>query len=123
MITVTFRSARKEPYYAMRAVERELIQCNAGRGFLVAEPFQSGDLHVHGLISGMGGYNTQLLPASEIWERMFKHFGRSRIEPANSQGAVSMYCSKYILKQQSRVCDYYTVFGSASDWKLGKISS
>jgi hypothetical protein len=122
MVTVTFRRPRKEPYYALKHVEQELIKCNAGRGFLVAEPFQSGDLHIHGIIAApQPGWLPEMMLPWEIWERMYKRFGRARVQAANSREAVSMYCSKYILKQQSRVCDYYSVFGTAMNWKSGKL--
>lgn len=79
MITVTFRSPRRDPYYALKAVQNELFKCNARRGFLVAEPFQSGDLHIHGIIAGPApGFKPELMLPWEIWEILFQRFGRSK---------------------------------------------
>lgn len=122
-LTSTFRRPRQEPYYALQSVWHEM-NCNSGvaRAFLVAEPHQSGDLHVHGLVAGPGGsWRPDISLPWDIWSGLFKRFGRAKVEAANSQGAVSMYCAKYLLKQQSRVCDFYELFGGKSYWHDGKI--
>jgi len=119
-LTSTFRRPRKEPYYALQSVWHELEKYHGDRAFLVAEPHQSGDLHVHGLVAGPGpGWVPGISLPWDIYEGLFKRFGRARVESANSQGAVSSYCAKYLLKQQSRVCDYYEVFGDKREWRDG----
>ena len=122
-LTSTFRRPRKEPYYALQTVWHELNHnSSVQRAFLVAEPHQSGDLHVHGLVAGRGGaWLPDISLPWDIYARLFKRFGRAQVGAANSQGAVSSYCAKYLLKQQSRVCDYYEVFGDKDAWKNGKI--
>jgi hypothetical protein len=121
--TTTFRSARREPYYAAKHLWTELKKFNVGRSFVGVEPHQSGELHCHGLIAGVApGWKPELCLPWDIWNGLFKRFGRSKVEACNSQEAVTGYCAKYILKQQSRVCDYYYVFGDALWWKLGKIT-
>lgn len=131
MITITFRSARKEPYYAAKSVWSELYSGqnsegkynNVTRAFLAVEPFQSGDLHIHGLIAGnLKGWKPEMSLPWEIFDSMFKRFGRSRIEACNSMEAVTNYCAKYILKQQSRVCDFYYLFGEKFSWENGLLN-
>jgi hypothetical protein len=120
-LTVTFRKPRKDPYYALQSVWHELKQYDVARSFLVAEPHQSGDVHVHGLASGRGaGWQPGIALPWQIWDGLFKRFGRATVEAANSQEAVTGYCAKYILKQQSRVCDYYEVFGGKNAWRDGQ---
>lgn len=119
-MTVTFRKAKKEPYYALESVYRELRNFYVARAFLGCEPHQSGDLHIHGILSGAApGWKPEISLPWEIWNGLFKRFGRSKVEACNSAEAVSSYCAKYILKQQSRVCDYYAVYGSPLDWRGG----
>jgi hypothetical protein len=121
-LTCTFRRPRQEPYYALQSVWHELKKSNVARAFLVAEPHQSGDLHIHGLAAGAGpGWKPELKLPWDVYGSLFKRFGRAKVEACNSQGAVSMYCAKYLLKQQSRVCDYYEVFGDKFAWLNGKI--
>lgn len=129
-LTVTFRQSRKEPYYALRHVGNALRNShNVARAFLVAEPHQSGDLHIHGIIAGSevqgrGFYGVEgnnMDTPTGIWGDMFRRFGRSKVEPCKNHEAVSMYCSKYILKQQSRVCDYYEVIGNKLAWERGRL--
>lgn len=121
-LTSTFRRPRKEPYYALQAVRGELERHNVVRGFLAAEPHQSGDLHIHGIVAGSirNGHSLMDSPTG-IWEGLFKRFGRAKVEPCNNHEAVTMYCSKYLLKQQSRVCDFYEVFGNRLAWKRGEL--
>ena len=119
-LTSTFRKPRKEPYYALQSVWHQLQKHNVARSFLVCEPHQSGDVHIHGLASGHGpGWQPEIDLPWVIWGSLFKRFGRAKVEACNSPGAVSNYCAKYLLKQQSRVCDYYEVFGDKFSWKYG----
>ncbi len=127
-MTTTFRQQRQEPYYAIKGVYKELKEHNVARAFLVAEPHQSGDLHIHGVLAGTmgkGSYygvpDNNIDTAPHIWHGLFERFGRSQVGDCRSNEAVSGYCSKYILKQQSRVCDYYEIFGNKYNWINGKI--
>jgi hypothetical protein len=120
-LTSTFRSPRVEPYYALNHCWQELRKHNVFRSFLVAEPHQTGDLHIHGLVAGRGGsWKPEIELPWDIWKGLFKRFGRAKVEACNNHEAVSMYCAKYLLKQQSRVCDYYEVFGSKGAWRDGR---
>lgn len=121
-LTSTFRATRKDPYYALKYVWKECEKSYARRGFLVSEPFQSGDVHIHGLVSGWGaGWKPEIELPWELWSRLFKRFGRATVGECNNRGAVASYCSKYLLKQQSRVCDYYEVFGTSEVWEVGQV--
>ena len=120
-LTSTFRRPRQEPYYALQSVWHELQKSFVARAFLVAEPHQSGELHIHGLAAGPGGtWRPDIALPWDIWSGLFKRFGRAKVEACNSQEAVSGYCAKYLLKQQSRVCDYYEVFGNKFAWHNGR---
>ena len=120
-LTSTFRRPRKEPYYALQSVWHGLEQHNVARAFLVAEPHQSGDMHIHGLIAGGGpGWYPEIQLPWDIWTSLHKRFGRARVEACNTQEAVTGYCAKYLLKQQSRVCDYYEIFGNKFAWQYGR---
>ena len=119
-LTSTFRRPRQEPYYALQSVWHELTHYDVGRAFLVAEPHQSGDLHIHGLAAGRGpGWRPEIALPWDIYAGLFKRFGRAKVEACNSQELVTGYCAKYLLKQQSRVCDYYEVFGDKRAWRDG----
>lgn len=121
--TITFRTARKEPYYAAKSVWSELVKYNVKKAFIAVEPFQSGDLHVHGIMSGnIRGWFPEMALPWEIWGGVFKRFGRSKIEACNSPEAVTLYCTKYLLKQQSRVCDYYYLMGDKFAWDNSRIN-
>lgn len=121
--TTTFRRPRKEPYYAIQSVWHTLEQHNVKRGFLGCEPHQSGDLHIHGIVAGAPPrWQPEIDLPWEIYGDLFKNFGRSKVEACNSHEAVTAYCSKYILKQQSRVCDFYEVFGTRLDWVGGRLT-
>lgn len=123
-LTSTFRSPRREPYYALKAVSSELQNHNVARAFLVAEPHQSGDLHIHGIVAGSIRNGKNLMDTPEgIWQGLFKRFGRAKVEPCSSHEAVTGYCSKYILKQQSRCCDYYEIYGNKLTWERGKLDN
>jgi hypothetical protein len=120
-LTNTFRTPRKEPYYALQSTWHELKNHNVARAFLVAEPHQSSDLHIHGLVAGAGpGWKPEIDLPWDIWQGLYKRFGRARVEAANNHEAVSMYCAKYLLKEQDRVCDYYEVFGNERVWREGR---
>ncbi|MBA7592115.1 hypothetical protein ES708_34292 [subsurface metagenome] len=120
-LTSTFRRPRREPYYALQSVWHELRKSDVARAFLVAEPHQSGDLHIHGLAAGFApGWRPGIALPWDIWSSLNKRFGRAKVEACNSQEAVAGYCAKYLLKQQSRVCDYYEVFGSKFAWHFGR---
>ncbi len=122
-LTSTFRRQRKEPYYALQSVWHRLQNYNVARAFLVAEPHQTGDLHIHGLAAGAGpGWRPEMALPWDIWQGLFKRFGRAKVEACNTQEAVTGYCAKYLLKQQSRACDYYEVFGNKFAWHRGMMN-
>lgn len=126
-LTSTFRSPRKEPYYALKHVYNELSRGNVKRAFLVAEPHESGDLHIHGIVAGAGAFEgAKLKPEIELpwqlWGRLFKRFGRAKVEACNTRQAVALYCAKYVLKQQSRSSDYYEVYGDKPYWLTGLLT-
>ncbi len=121
--TITFRSPRKEPCYALKSVWGELRRHDVARAFLGVEPHQSGDLHIHGILAGRGeGMLPEIELPWDIWSGLFKRFGRAKVEACNTHEAVTAYCAKYILKQQRRVADYYGVYGNKFAWQGGKLN-
>ena len=118
--TATFRSPRREPYYVQKHVWAELQKHEVARAFMGVEPFASGDLHIHGIMSGRGGgFEPEIALPWEIWRGLFDRFGRAKVEACNSRAAVSTYCAKYIMKAQHIVSDHYGVFGNAESWRRG----
>lgn len=118
--TTTFRSRRREPYYALKNVYRVLKTQNVVRAFLVAEPHKSGDLHLHGLLSGPTGLREGEMYLPWYIETTLSHFfGYSKVEMCNSQEAVAGYCAKYVMKSQ-HIADHFEVFGAKRWWKKGK---
>ncbi|GAI95198.1 unnamed protein product [marine sediment metagenome] len=120
--TSTFRNPRKEPYYALKHVLNELKEHDVARAFLGVEPHQSGDLHIHGILAGRGeGMRPEVALPWDIWDGLFKRFGRAKVEACNTQEAVTGYCAKYILKEQGRAADYYEVYGNRLAWQGGQL--
>lgn len=98
----------------------QLQKHHVARAFLACEPFQSGDVHIHGIVAGYPpGWKPEIDLPWDIWAGLFERFGRAKVEACNSYEAVTAYCAKYILKQQGRVGDYYEVFGDAFAWRGG----
>ncbi len=115
-LTVTFRKPRMDPYYAIRDVWRCVEDHQATRGFLVAEPHISRNLHIHGIVSGAPPeWRPEIDLPWVIWNDCFHRFGRSKIDLVRSQGDVAGYCSKYVVKQLNQG-DHYEIFGSKLDW-------
>jgi len=116
------RAPRKEPYSAIQAVWGELREYGVRRAFLVAEPHQSGDLHCHGLVAGgQPEWRGKLALPWDMWAGLYEKFGRARVEAPGRQEVVSMYCAKYLLKEQARACDYYAVLGDKAYWHAGRM--
>lgn len=121
--TTTFRSPRREPYYALKNVWSELEKHRVARAFIGVEPHRTGDLHLHGILAGLGAdWVLGIDLPSNIWSALFKRFGRSKVEACNNHDAVSLYCAKYILKAQNSVIDHYGVFGDKYSWNLKRYS-
>lgn len=122
-MTATFRKPRVEPYYALKAVFGELENYGVARAFLGAEPFQSGDLHIHGILAGPApDWRPGISLPWDIWNGLFVKFGRAKVEACNNLESVTAYCAKYVLKQQSRVCDYYAIHGLKVHWDGGRLN-
>lgn len=116
--TITFRSARRDPVPAIKHVYKELKKSGVKRAFIGAEPFKTGDLHLHGIMQGTGlpGIETP----KEVWKRCFDRFGRTKIEYIKSKEDVANYCAKYVLKAQNNVSDHYQFCGKAYQWRKKK---
>lgn len=116
-LTITYRQPRKEPYYALQQGWHCLERHGAGKAFLVAEPHQTGMLHLHGIVSGVSP--TMRPPLSlpwDIWSDLHRKFGRSQVAPIREIGGVAAYCSKYVLKSRNTM-DLFEVFGDKYSWQ------
>lgn len=117
-VTITFRKERRDAMYWLPRVWEILQDNQSTRAFLASERFQLGvGIHIHGLVYRperrvFGG----IIEKAEInrianwglWASCFHEFGRSKIEDVRHSGAVSSYCSKYIVKGGP---DHYDFFG------------
>lgn len=66
---------------------------------LEANPGRPG-YHVHALWADPSELHAGVqVQRSEIWQRWFKRYGRSKIEPIKSVDDVADYCSKYVCKE------------------------
>lgn len=116
-ITITYKSPRREPYYALKHAWTTLKSHGARTGFLVAEPHQTGFLHLHGLISGPPPpWRPPLELPWDIEQDLRKRYGISGVRPVREVGGASGYCAKYILKSQDTM-DLYDVCGESFWWK------
>ncbi|KKL79983.1 hypothetical protein LCGC14_2009400, partial [marine sediment metagenome] len=97
-VTVTFRKPWRDAIKAHEAVWGTLhSECYAKRAFLAVErhKYPSREVHVHGLISDYdGSWRPNVLLPWDMWEKLFHHFGRTRVEPIKSPRDVSSYCAK-----------------------------
>lgn len=117
-VTVTYRSPRKEPYYALNGAWRVLKSNHVGKAFLVAEPHQTGDLHLHGLVAGYPpGWKPEMSLPFDMWGDLYKAFGRSAVSPIAEIGGVTSYCAKYVLKSEYSA-DLYELFGNQVAWSI-----
>jgi len=81
-LTSTFRQPRKEPYYALQSVWHELQKSFVARAFMVAEPHQSGDLHIHGLAAGAGpGWQPEMAYLGISGQVYSSDLGGQRLKP------------------------------------------
>lgn len=107
-ITVTYREPRNPSQFFVEAQRVE--NCLPGTmGFLAGEEHKTGYLHLHGLIRPRGMYDSKDEVAGrwfseEAWQRLYKRFGRSQVDPINSIGGVIGYCTKYCGKH---LTDYW----------------
>lgn len=116
--TITFKHERHDTLKAISDVW-EFLNAKpvqpVSRAFLAAEPHQTGALHLHGLL--LANFNTTWRPLPEARHLQYildKRFGRSRIEAAREDGAVTNYCSKYVVKNNN-LYDY-AFLGSQEFW-------
>lgn len=102
---ITFRGDAPCSDAAMKAIAEWLadIQAHAGAsdvGWIIAEEFGAlgGRWHAHGLISGVSR-----LERTFWWREAFRRFGRTRIEPFDSERAGVFYAAKYAAKALGKI--------------------
>lgn len=104
--TITFR--RRRDLFGSSHMYHRWMDCNLPRvsHFWAVERNPSGDggYHIHALWAG-----TEDLQRTQVWKKAFNHFGVTRITPIVSNSDVTMYCTKYVTKENAII-----------DWKLNK---
>lgn len=104
--TVTFR--RRRGLFEASKAYRRWMDCTLPRvtHFWAVErnPSADGGHHIHALWAG-----TEDLIRTEVWKEAFARFGVTRITPIVSNANVTMYCTKYAVKD-----------GALIDWKLNR---
>lgn len=106
-LTITFREPLPQ-YRAERVLDSvygALKRFKPSMVFLAAEAHVSQLAHFHGLFKG----STPLpeLRASELWQRLYDLFGRSKVEIPRSKSDVADYVSKYCVKR-TEIYNLYT---------------
>lgn len=115
IVTVTFRKARYDGIKTLESVWSSLHNdCFTKRAFLATENHRyPGSVHVHGLVSDYDGKRkpNMVLPW-QMWDSLFRRFGRTTVDPVRSQADVTSYCSKYVTKALSN----YGFYGQPGFW-------
>jgi len=102
-VTITFRNPR-QPHHAqstLNQIGKVTRSRTKGRFFFGSELHLSRTLHVHGLLESRAA--TPALSrwmGDQLWEDYFRLFGRSQVHEVSSEEAVTMYVSKYCVKEQ-----------------------
>jgi hypothetical protein len=111
--TITVDAKKHSPWksgvQAMGSVEAGLKAACAAMhipldAFIVAEVFDSGLYHCHGMMR-VGALDEvyQRLALSALWRYCFDRFGRSRFEVVRSSQDVQGYVSKYLTKSGNEI--------------------
>ena len=112
-LTQTFKRTRRDGINAARTVWHYLDDkfC-ASRAFIAVEPHYLDGIHLHGLIRVPEWH--EKLPLA-IHRYFTKAFGWNVTSVARSQGIISWYCSKYVVKEND-----FHYFGDKDSWNLDK---
>lgn len=114
--TITFRKPRVDSIYWSDKIFQVLQKFDCSRSFIACEPHKYLGIHFHVLsrhlpyLERYGSSND-----SPIWKYCFKAFGISTVEKVEDTYAVSRYCAKYVVKENS-----FEFKGDPSAWKLDK---
>jgi hypothetical protein len=106
-LTMTFdprlgSGAARSPDSALWKAKTFLTRYFEGRrervkAFIVAEPFELGNYHVHGLVDSHGSAELRF----HLWRAAKGRHGRARFEPFESGESVRAYVCKYLLKEST----------------------
>lgn len=100
-VTVTYREPRHARHAdaSLNAISKVIRRHTHRHLFLGGELHISRALHVHGLLQ-LPNRNPALAraTASGLWGELFERFGRSAVSPVQSNEAVSIYLTKYCVK-------------------------
>jgi len=103
--TQTFRTKRNDQHNCVQATWGKLANnLKWTRAFIATERHRLGGVHLHYLLANDLDYASWQIPATRKY--MNKAFGFSHIEPIRNEATVSLYCSKYVTKDNG---DYYFI--------------
>lgn len=103
--TITTRKPRRDSLAFIRDIKGNLEQGNqCSKLFIACEPYRfNRNLHAHGLLLfggqvDSGGRYFSRDVSYDLWDDLFRKFGRSRVEHIVSRRQVVNYCVKYVTK-------------------------
>jgi len=100
-VTVTFREPRL-PHHAdstLNEVAKVLRRHTNRHFFLGGELHVNRTLHVHGLLQlPARDPAVKRIQGTDLWRELFERFGRSQVSAVQANEAVSIYVSKYCVK-------------------------
>ncbi len=100
-VTVTYRDARL-PHHAdssLNEIAKVLRRHTHRHFFLGGELHVNRSLHVHGLLQlSAADPAAKRVQGRDLWRELFERFGRSQVSPVQANEAVSIYVSKYCVK-------------------------
>lgn len=108
-ITATFRTPvpRHRQETVLNAVAQSLIiRYEPSHLFLAAEPHLSYAVHLHGLFESSSPSKLKGYERYSLWARLFRLYGRAKVEPPRGSDAVVTYITKYCVKDGG----YYQVW-------------
>ena len=100
-VTVTYRDARHAHHAqsSLREIGKVIRRHTQRHYFLGGELHVSRALHVHGLLQlPARDPAAKRAQATDLWRELFDRFGRSQVSAVQANEAVSIYVSKYCVK-------------------------
>lgn len=98
---MTYREPRM-PHHSdasLNAIAKVIRRHTHRHFFLGGELHINRSLHVHGLLQlPARDPAIKRLQGSDLWRDLFERFGRSEVSPVQANEAVSIYVSKYCVK-------------------------
>ncbi len=100
-VTVTYREPRHAHHAqsSLQQVAKTIRRHTHRHFFLGGELHISRALHVHGLLQlPANDPAAKRVQGGDLWRELFERFGRSQVSPVQANEAVSIYVTKYCVK-------------------------